>query len=65
MKKTDSEVMVMGREPAVRPQNGRYPCEVCGKGVGANSIWCQCSERWCYQSCSGLRNLITFDFQRV
>ena len=24
-------LMVMGREPAVRPQRGRYPCGVCGK----------------------------------
>ena len=27
------------------------------KGVGANSIWCQCCERWCHQRCSELRNL--------
>ena len=48
---------MLGREPAVRPQRGRYPCGVCGKGVGANSIWCQCCERWCHQRCSELRNL--------
>ena len=52
-----TKLMVMGREPAVRPQRGRYPCGVCGKGVGANPIWCQCCERWCHQRCSGLRNL--------
>ena len=23
----------------------------------ANSIWCQCCERWCHQRCSRLRNL--------
>ena len=49
--------MVIGREPAVRPQRGRYPCGVCSKGVGANSIWCQCCERCCHQRCSGLKNL--------
>ena len=51
--------MVMGREPAGRPQRRRYPRGVCGKGVGANSIWCQCRERWCQQRCSGLINLRT------
>ena len=43
IKKT--KLMVMDREPAVRPQRGRYPCGVCSKGVGANSIWCQCCEQ--------------------
>ena len=52
-----TKLMVIGREPAVRPQRGRYPCGVCGKRVGANSIWCQCCERWCHQRCLELRNL--------
>ena len=50
-------LMVMGRETAVRPQRGRYPCGVCGNGVGANSIRCQSCERGCHQRCSGLRYL--------
>ena len=37
-----TNLIVMDREPAVRPQRGRYPCGICDKGVGANSIWCQC-----------------------
>ena len=52
-----TKLMEMGREPAVRPQRESYPCGVCGKGVGANSIWCQCCEKWCHHRCSGLRNL--------
>ena len=27
-----TKLMVMGREPAVRPQRARYPCGVCRKG---------------------------------
>ena len=27
-------LMLMGREPAVRPQRGRYHCGVCGKELG-------------------------------
>ena len=52
-----TKMMVVGREPMVRPQRGRYPCGVCGEGVGVNSVWCQGCERWCHQRCSGLRNL--------
>ena len=52
-----TKLMVMGREPAVRPHRGRYPCGFCSKGVGANSLWCQCCERKCHQRCLGFRNL--------
>ena len=34
-----TKLIMMGEGSAVRPQKGRYPCGVCGKGVGANSIW--------------------------
>ena len=45
LKVNKTKLMVMDREPAVRPQRGRYPYGVCGKGVEANSIWCQICER--------------------
>ena len=48
-----TKLMVMDRKPVVRQQTGSYPYGVCDKEVGANSIWCQCSKRWC----PGLRNL--------
>ena len=57
VKISKTKLLAMGRNPAVRPQRGRYSCGVCGKEVGANSIWCQCCERWCHQICLGLRNL--------
>ena len=31
-----TKLMVMGREPAVRPLRRRYPSGVCSKGVRAN-----------------------------
>ena len=52
-----TKMMVVGREPIVRPERGRYPCGVCGEGVGVNSVWCQGCVRWCHQRCSGLRNV--------
>ena len=50
-------MMVVGGEAMVRPQRGKYPCSVCGEGVGVNSIWCQGCESWCHQRYSGLRDL--------
>ena len=28
-----TKMIIVGREPAVRPQRGRYSCGVCGEGV--------------------------------
>ena len=33
---------------------GRYPCGVCGRGVGVNSVLCTACGKWCYKRCSGL-----------
>ena len=35
----------------------KYPCGVCDKGVGANSIKCKGCQKWCHKRCSGLKNL--------
>ena len=55
MEKT--KMMVLGRKPAVTPESGRYPCGCCGRGVGANSVWCAGCNKWCHQRCSGLRDV--------
>ena len=36
---------------------GRYPCGVCGHGVGANSVLCTACGKWCHKRCSGLGRL--------
>ena len=33
-------------------KNGRWPCSVCGEGVGANSIQCIECGRWVHKRCS-------------
>ncbi len=52
-----TKMMVTGKENAERVQSGRYPCGVCGRGVGVNSILCVVCDKWCHKRCSGLRNL--------
>ena len=36
-------------------KTGRWPCAVCGKGVGANSIQCSDCYGWVHKRCSGAR----------
>jgi len=33
---------------------GRWPCGVCGRGVGRNSIQCTNYQKWVHRKCSGL-----------
>ena len=39
------------------PQNktGKFPCSVCLKGVGRNSIFCPACKCWVHAKCSGLK----------
>ena len=38
-------------------QVGRYPCGVCGRGVGVNSILCISCNKWYHKRCSRLGRL--------
>ena len=49
MNKTN--VMISGeRQKAVR-----WPCGVCSKGVGSNSLQCISCQKWVHQKCSGIK----------
>ena len=52
-----TKIMVTGKEEVERMQSGRFPCGVCGAGVGANSILCTVCDKWCHKRCSNLRTL--------
>jgi hypothetical protein len=46
---------------------GKWPCAVCKKGVGANSINCTICKQWVYMRCSGLTgslNVVGFECSR-
>jgi hypothetical protein len=36
-------------------KSGKFPCGVCEKGVGANSIMCTVCKAWIHKRCSGIR----------
>jgi len=33
----------------------RWPCAVCGRGVGSNSIQCTSCHKWVHKKCSGIK----------
>ena len=51
-----TKLLVTGKSG--RPiESGNYPCGVCGRGVGRNSIECTTCGKWCHFPCSGLPSL--------
>ena len=52
-----TKLMVTGKENEEKVQSGQFPCGVCGRGVGVNSIECTVCRKWCHKRCSGLVNI--------
>ena len=47
------------RRNFVRMQMRKYPCSVCGKGVGRNSVQCTKCQHWVHKRCSGVHGSLT------
>ena len=41
--------------------SGKWPCGVCRKGVGANSIKCTVCNKWIHKRCSGIKGRLKYD----
>jgi len=39
----------------VRQKAVRWPCGVCSKGVGSNSLQCTSCQKWVHKKCSGIK----------
>jgi hypothetical protein len=52
-----TKLMITGKKIEENLQVGRYPCGVCGRSVGVNSILCMVCAKWCHKKCFDLRNL--------
>ena len=39
----------------VRQKAARWPCGVCNKGVGSNSLQCTRCQKWVHKKCSGIK----------
>ena len=49
-----TEVMFGGRGSKAAVGHVKYPCSVCSKGVGSNSILCGICKKWVHKRCSGI-----------
>ena len=60
-----TKVMISSSEVRSGFEVGRWPCGVCRKGVGSNSIFCQCCKHWIHRKCSGISGKLRADLQFV
>ena len=50
-----TKVMISGKRQNVRQKAVRWPCRVCSKGVGSNSLQCTSCQKWVRKKCSGIK----------
>ena len=60
-----TKVMISSSEVRSGFEVGRWPCGVCRKGVGNNSIFCQSCKHWIHRKCSGISGRLRADLQFV
>ena len=54
-----TKFLITGKECESIVNSGRYPCGICRRGVGSNSVLCTECAKWVHQRCSGLQNVRT------
>jgi len=50
-----TKFMISAERQKVRQMDVRWPCGVCSKGVGSNSIQCSSWQKWVHKKCSGIK----------
>ena len=50
-----TKVMLSGERQMVRQKAARWPCGVCNKGVGCNSLQCTRCQKWVHKKCNGIK----------
>ena len=50
-----TKVMISGERQKVRQKAVRWPCGVCSKGVGSNSVQCISCQKWVHKKRSGIK----------
>jgi len=50
-----TKVIISGERHKVRQKAVRWPCGVCSKGVGSNSLQCTSCQKWVHKKCSGIK----------
>ena len=50
-----TKVTISGERQKVRQKAVRWPCGVCSKGVGSNSVQCTSCQKWVHKKCNGIK----------
>jgi len=50
-----TKVMISGERQKPLKKTAIWPCGVCGRGVGSNSIQCTSCYKWVHKKCSGIK----------
>jgi hypothetical protein len=56
-----TKVMRCSAESGVVKESGKFPCAICSKGVGKNSIRCVKCKKWVHKKCSGVKGRLKVD----
>jgi len=48
----ETKVMISKECQKLMQKTARWPCDVCGRGVGSNSIQCTSCQKWLKKKCS-------------
>jgi len=54
-----TKVMISGCKEGTMEKSGKWPCGVCGKGVGRNSIKCTICKSWIHKRCNGIKGSLS------
>ena len=52
-----TKILITGKERETIVCSGEFPCGVCGRGVGLNSLTCAECNKWIHKRCSGLQSV--------
>jgi len=47
--------MITGERQKPVQKAARWPCRVCGRRVGSNSVQCTSCQKWVHKRCSGIK----------
>jgi len=47
--------LISGEWQQVKQKALRWPCGVCGRGIGNNSVQCTSCQKWEHRKCSGIK----------
>ena len=51
-----TKVMMSAECQKVKEKAVRWPCGVCSKGVGSNSLQCTSCQKWVHKKCRGIKS---------